>query len=488
MKISVINSGCISTFIQACSIYSPFANKIAPIILSLLVRGWLVLIIMGLYGHVEGQRLLWMGEFYGYYTRANDVSADGRYVVGFAYLSTSTTTGIPFLWDTHTGDKIILRGLGGAGGEARGISADGRFVTGWANNANGNQHAFLWDTQNGQVQDLDTLSNSISEGWDISADGSIVVGYFVDPNIRYERAFLWNTQTGEMRNLGTLGGTNSNAYGVSSNGQFVVGWSRTATSRIHAFLYNVASYELQDLDLVDSLVKGHANSVSNSGALAVGSVDTSFGRGIATVWEYSSKTYLESLGEQMSEALDFTDDGGVIVGYSFTPARERRAVIWGTSTIGALDLNVLYDSLLNGSVLVEARAVSPDGRFIVGYGYNAQTERNEAFLLDREGVTGIEQPTIVPKNVQLYQNYPNPFNPATKIVFTLPKSMEVDLVICNVQGQRVKRLFQGKLASGSHTVIWDGTNNAGLPVSSGVYLYRLQAGNNIAVRKMLLVR
>ncbi len=486
MKISVLNIGYNYTFISGRSVCSSIASKIASFIRSLLIKGWLVFIVTGICGNVEGQRLLWLGYFNGYKTKANDVSADGRYVVGFAYLYSST--GVPFLWDTHTGDKINLGGLGGSDGEARGISADGRFVTGWSETASGVQHAFLWDAQTGQMHDLDTLSNSTSEAWSISADGSVVVGWLYGGGIQNEHAFLWNTQTGEIRNLGTLGGTSSMAYGVSLDGQYVVGWSRTATGRQHAFLYNVTSNEIRDLDLIDSLSKGFAYAVTNGGFTVVGRSDTSFNAAIAVVWSSSSKGYLGTLGETSSEALDVTDDGGTIVGFSLTSDRERRAVMWGSTAINTLDLNVLYDSLLNGSLLVEARAISPDGRFIVGYGYNAQTERDEAFLLDREGITGIEPSAVVPENVKLYQNYPNPFNPATQIAFALPHVMHVELIVYNVGGERVKKLFQGKLEPGQHTISWDGTNTAGQPVASGVYWYQLRTKQFVQTRKMILLR
>lgn len=94
-----------------------------------------------------------------------------------------------------------------------------------------------------------------------------------------------------------------------------------------------------------------------------------------------------------------------------------------------------------------------------------------------------ERQTEVPDDYALAQNYPNPFNPATEIVFSLPTAQKVALRIFNVSGQEVATLINGKLKAGEHKVKW---NAEGLP--SGVYLYRLEAGNHTAVKKMTLLR
>ncbi len=89
---------------------------------------------------------------------------------------------------------------------------------------------------------------------------------------------------------------------------------------------------------------------------------------------------------------------------------------------------------------------------------------------------------------ELEQNFPNPFNPLTNIEFRIMNSEFTTLKIYDLSGREVKTLVSGQKAAGSYTVQWDGTNNAGQPAASGVYLYRLQAGKYTAMRKMLLVR
>ncbi|HXF47854.1 MAG TPA: M6 family metalloprotease domain-containing protein [Verrucomicrobiae bacterium] len=93
-----------------------------------------------------------------------------------------------------------------------------------------------------------------------------------------------------------------------------------------------------------------------------------------------------------------------------------------------------------------------------------------------------------PKNFQLAQNYPNPFNPATVIAYTLEKSGPVELQIFNLLGEKVKTLVSGHQGAGLHQKSWDGRDESGRVVSSGLYLYRLRLEKFAETKKMMLVR
>jgi len=100
----------------------------------------------------------------------------------------------------------------------------------------------------------------------------------------------------------------------------------------------------------------------------------------------------------------------------------------------------------------------------------------------------VELSRIVPASYTLNQNYPNPFNPSTEIAFALPSASHVTLTVYNILGQSVKTLVDGDLTEGSHQVTWDGTDNGGSIVSSGIYFYRIQANNFVATKKMTLLK
>jgi hypothetical protein len=94
----------------------------------------------------------------------------------------------------------------------------------------------------------------------------------------------------------------------------------------------------------------------------------------------------------------------------------------------------------------------------------------------------------LPREFALSQNYPNPFNPTTKITFVLPAMMKAELVVYDLLGRKVKTLVNDALHAGPHSATWDGTNDRGNAVSSGVYFYRLVAGDFVKVQKMTLTR
>ena len=94
----------------------------------------------------------------------------------------------------------------------------------------------------------------------------------------------------------------------------------------------------------------------------------------------------------------------------------------------------------------------------------------------------------LPREFALEQNYPNPFNSGTAITFDLPYRETVDLTVYTIFGQKVATLVQGPRVAGYHQVFWDGRDEAGAALASGLYLYRLQVGDQLKTRKMLLLR
>ena len=102
-------------------------------------------------------------------------------------------------------------------------------------------------------------------------------------------------------------------------------------------------------------------------------------------------------------------------------------------------------------------------------------------------VTAVEEGTV-PRLARLGPNVPNPFNPRTEISFDLARDGQTRLAIFDVRGMLVRQLVDADLPAGLHTAVWDGKNDSGRAVSSGTYLYRLESGQQVLSRKMLLVR
>jgi hypothetical protein len=95
---------------------------------------------------------------------------------------------------------------------------------------------------------------------------------------------------------------------------------------------------------------------------------------------------------------------------------------------------------------------------------------------------------LIPKNYRLYQNYPNPFNPTTQIKYDLPEDDLVTINIFDLMGRSIKSLVNSNQSAGYRSIQWNATNNLGEPVSAGMYIYMIQAGEFRQTKKMVLLK
>jgi len=142
---------------------------------------------------------------------------------------------------------------------------------------------------------------------------------------------------------------------------------------------------------------------------------------------------------------------------------------------------------------VEADGVRPGGEFYLAingvmtketFTFTGSGEKVEVFSL----TTAESGPSEMPNTYSLAQNYPNPFNPSTTIEFNMADNGHVKVDVFNLLGQHVKTLLDGQAEAGFNQVQWDGTNNTGESVASGVYFYRLSADNYTETKKMTLLK
>ncbi|NOX38754.1 MAG: T9SS type A sorting domain-containing protein [Calditrichaeota bacterium] len=118
----------------------------------------------------------------------------------------------------------------------------------------------------------------------------------------------------------------------------------------------------------------------------------------------------------------------------------------------------------------------------------AATHGNGVFSTNVSVVKVEEEPVQTVRQFQLKQNYPNPFNASTRIEFELPRAADVQLIVYDVQGREIARLVQGFHQPGRYSVWWNGRDNSGQVVPSGVYFYRLSAGSFSDLKRMVLVK
>ena len=174
----------------------------------------------------------------------------------------------------------------------------------------------------------------------------------------------------------------------------------------------------------------------------------------------------------------------------------------------------MREAILYGTSGPDVAAVTVDDGnskiFLTGFGYEGLVSGNRNLtppdqLMFRAltwfGIPGLisvddELIASVPKKFELEQNYPNPFNPQTSISYAIAQNASVKLTIYNILGQKISTLVDEQKVSGVYSVSWNGKNDAGAQVASGLYFYRLEAkhtqnGNQrifVDAKKMLLLK
>ncbi len=103
-------------------------------------------------------------------------------------------------------------------------------------------------------------------------------------------------------------------------------------------------------------------------------------------------------------------------------------------------------------------------------------------------VTSVDELAEIPNNYQLGNNYPNPFNPTTNITFSIPENSNVLMEVYNTLGEKVRTLVNENYSSGSYTTLWNGRDDFGFEVNSGVYIYRMVTNNFVDTKRMILMK
>jgi probable HAF family extracellular repeat protein len=320
-------------------------------------------------GWSQQPSITWLGTLGGRYSFGHAVSADGKVVVGYAHTTRDDGRQFrAFRWTAETG-MVDLGNFSSVFNNswAWGVSADGSVVVGYAHDWSGYNRPFRWTPTGGMV-DLGTYPGGPSGRGittAVSADGTVAVGLVDYFSAGTARAFRW-TVSGGMQQLSNTGNFyEARAFAVSADGSVVAGTYYTGPNAMRAFRWeNGVVQDLGDLGAGWSV----AQAISADGTTVIGWSDHSNQRR-SFRWKNGQ---IQDFGFSF-EAYAVSADGSIVVG--------RPALRWREP--GIVDnLNATYASILGGSVLYGVRGMSPNGRYLVGTGYNAATNREEAFLLD----------------------------------------------------------------------------------------------------------
>jgi len=151
-----------------------------------------------------------------------------------------------------------------------------------------------------------------------------------------------------------------------------------------------------------------------------------------------------------------------------------RIKIWDKNTD-----QIIYDNQLGDPDDENAKGAIEAGSIVIHKGSGLQKSDTIAEDIESEAK---------PKQYALFQNHPNPFNPETMISFQIPQSNHIIVRIFNTLGAEIRTVMNGWRDTGNYSIIWDGRDNSGKTVSSGTYIYQIQAGQFVDIKKMVLVR
>jgi probable HAF family extracellular repeat protein len=328
--------------------------------------------------------ITWLGTLpNGAWSYAQGVSADGAVVAGYdeAVIDDEGVGGeLRALRWTRSSGAAPLATLG-ANSQSLAVSADGSLLVGWTQDTTGMWRAAKWGAD-GSLTVLGTLGGNESAAYGVSADGAVIVGWADDATNR-RAAVRWQAD-GTVDDLGVpTGFTMSWATGASADGSTLAANAYADRFRWRAFRWRSSGWE--SLPMLDGYENSLAAAVAANGAVIVGSAFNGLGLEdrVAVYWTPDGAAEsLGTFGGSWSIAHGVSENGAVIVGAATDSAGWTRAFRWAAG-VGMEDLNRVYARLLgDGSLLEAAYGVSPDGRYIVGVGYNAATNRFEGFLLD----------------------------------------------------------------------------------------------------------
>ncbi len=313
-----------------------------------------------------------------------------------------------------------------------------------------------------------TVNGDVTAGQDVTVQSGATVNGTIDENASVSAMSLPNPSFSAGGANHTVAQKGSLTLSPGSYGTVMVGKSATLHLSSGDYFFNIL----------------------DAGVKAVLMIDVSSGE--VNVNVVAKLNFNKEAKVQISSGDDDSDE------VTFTTLQESRltigdkARVLGTIIASNAAVTLAKNSRFRGLLYAKEILVS-QGAVFQPHG-SATTLPNLTSADDVEdidastGSASEDEQIIVITDYALSQNYPNPFNPTTVISFQLPVESNVTLAIYNINGQLVKQVASGKFASGRHQVVWDATDDRGLRVSSGVYLYILRAGEFTAQRKLVLMK
>ena len=317
------------------------------------------------------------------------------------------------------------------------------------------------DLDGDSIPDGVVASPNLEWGYIFDPSGADGVPFSGDESLRWTGYYLTYNAMASGATLQTVLGADADGDGTPDNlaaaiAAYMQG-GLTATPALLAAIDDLAGVYFS------TMATGYGIDSTTAAALAVGA--GTFADSVLT-------SYLTQVAlGQMTQAEALTAAGNVLNGYVLT-------VLEGLG----VNLND-SDHDYNGT----------NGRLVMQVG-NSCIPRNQHLSVasywvnTAAGVDVDPDESMIPKKFALYDNFPNPFNPTTQIAVDLPEAASTKITVWNIMGQKVATLYSGDLSAGHHVVNFDGRDQNGKQLTSGMYFYRVTAGKYNAIKKMTLLK
>lgn len=435
-------------------------------------------------GYYDGTRWVALEGYPGYpvldemsYNYGFGISADGSMIVGMHWLPTWKAEAC--YWDSIGAIHMLGRTGGGSSrADDVALTSTGFRIVGWDGQSGGaDRRPFYWDPQPHFMGGYDsTYPAGQSNG--LNSDGTKIVGGSTGA------LFVWTEGQGMNWFNTTYLNYASYAKDISDN-DIIVGYVSIGVGNYHGFIKRpewsdillIENYLADSLGIAEASdwLNSFVNSISADGLTITGTAYPISGGPIAYVVKFTNPVPVE------------------LTSFAATFNNNQVILNWSTST----ELN-------NQGFVVERKTENSEWSSIgFAAGYNTTTETHNYQFIDNQILSNkyyyrlkqtdfdgtFEYSNIVEIDIKtinefsLNQNYPNPFNPSTKISFTLPHSTNVTISVFNMLGEKITELLNEVKSAGTYDINFDGNG-----LSSGMYLYRLEAGDFISTRKMTLIK
>ncbi len=395
-------------------------------------------------------------------------------------------TGTIGLWDVHTGElRHILKGYHGLL-TCLAFSPDGKTLV----SSSGDSEIIFWDIPTAQRRySLTTQHIEAVSSVAFSPDGKTLASGSYDQTLR-----LWDPHTGERKAVLQYPDYVTSVAFSPDGRTLAVRWSGWQNNRIQLL-------DTKTLHPLETLV-GHTEDITDlafspdSRTLASTSCD-----GTILLWGTGTETVPGEISEDVNGdgVVDLHDI--VFVASHLGQTEQHAADVNGDEIVDIVDL-VLVAGMMNAvigapsafrSEVLSAADVREWLREIDNYNTSVATDPTfqRGVLVLEQLLSALTFNLWMPTETVLLPNYPNPFNPETWIPYHLAKSAAVTITICAANGNVVRTLALGHQSAGlyqhrSRAAYWDGRNELGEPVASGIYFYTLTVGNFTSTRKMLI--